>query len=223
MEKLSITKLIDFRGKSDKSKSTFVNNLKLDKKADSSGGDYWVSSLSTISNVFKTDNPDLLDGKIEILLDKIEIAKAKITKTMFQRNIDILLGFKDFDFESLKPIEELKFYKKLESISIIDINGLPIQARPHHVFSYSKNEHEEICAVCFVTKLDGYKYGELGMFADILFRYLNKHYSKEYVVNPFYCVAVDVSNGRLVRYTDIQKGDVPILIDETIDEIKNLL
>ena len=51
----------------------------------------------------------------------------------------------------------MEFYKKPDLISIIDINGLPIQAKPQHVFSFSNNENEEVGAVWFVAKLDGYK------------------------------------------------------------------
>lgn len=224
MEKLSIANLVDFHRKSDKSKITFANNLKVDTKAEKgSGGDYWIHSLSTIGKVFKENESDLFDAKIEILQGKKEVATAKISKDMFQRNIDILSGFKDFDYESIKPKEKLIYYKKPEIKSIVEIDGLPIQARPNHVFSYSNNEHEEIGAVWFVAKLHGYSINELGMFTDILYRYLEKNYSKDFVINNFYCCAIDVSNGRRISYEEIRKGDVPVLLDRTIAEIKGLL
>ena len=220
MEKISIKKLIDFRSKSERSKKAFASNLKQDKKSEnSSGGDYWISCLSTIGNIFKSDNLDLLNDKIELLQDKIENTEFRRTKSMFQRNIDILYSFEDFDFNSIRPNKDLNFHKKPGPKSIININGLPIQARPHHVFSFSNNDNLEVGAVWFVAKLDGYKKGELGMFTDILFRYLNKNFSEDYTANPYYCIAIDVFSGQKVDYVDIQKEKIPILLDVTIDEI----
>ena len=61
------------------------------------------------------------------------------------------------------------------------------------------------------------------MFTDLLFRYLNNNFSNDYVVNPTYCVAIDVFSGKYVSYTNIQKGEIPILLDKTIDEINNII
>ncbi|MCM4150025.1 hypothetical protein DHD05_00335 [Arenibacter sp. N53] len=221
MDKITVKKLIDFRNKSERSKKTFANNLKQDKKSENaSGGDYWISSLSTISNIFKTNNTDLFADKIELLYNKIENSEDKRTKLMFQRNIDILYSFEDFDFHNIKPNLDLEFLKKPESKSIIDIQGFPIHVKPNHVFTFHNNGNYEIGAIWFIAKLQGYKRVELGMFADVLYRYLTKNYSKDYSVNLSYCCAVDVSNGHDVNYTNIQKGEIPILIDQTIEDIK---
>lgn len=224
MKKITIKNLIDFRRKSsEKSKKTFANKLKLDKKGeDGSGGDYWITSLSAISNVFKNDNVGLLNDKVEELQEKYEATPHKTNKLQFQRNIDILLGFEDFDFKSIHPDADLDFLKKPNDKSLIDIKGFPVQAYPHHVFTYSIKGSDEIGAVWFVAKLDGYENSELGMFADIMFRYLDKHYSKDYFVNPEFCIAVDVVNGKSVSYEDIKKGKIAVLIDSAIDEIKRL-
>lgn len=221
MDKITIKNLIDFINKSERSKKTFANNLKQDKKSkNASGGDYWISSLSTISNIFKTNNIDLIEDKIELLHNKIENSEDKRTKLMFQRNIDILYSFLDFDFQNIKPNLDLKFIKKPEIKAIIDIQGFPIHAKPNHVFTFNNNGNDEIGAVWFVAKLEGYKKHELGIFTDMLFRYLNKNYSKDYKINPSYCSAVDVSNGHDVNYKNILKYEIPILIDKTIEEIK---
>lgn len=225
MEKVTITELVDFRRKSERSKKTFANNLRLRQKSDnddSEGGNYWISCLSAISNVFRYNNIDLLDEKIELLSEKIEVTEIKRIKSQFQRNIDILNNFEDFDFQDIKPNSDLTFLKKPTSKSIIDIKGFPVLVSPNHVFSFSINNSEEIGAVWFVAKLDGYNKSELGMFADILYRYLDKHFSNDFFVNTSFCIAVDVFNGQKVIYEDIEKGEIPILIEKTIDEINRL-
>jgi hypothetical protein len=224
MKKITIKNLIDFRRKTERSKKTFAYNLKLDRKSDDSsgGGDYWISCLSSISNVFKYDEIDYLRDKIDILTEKIDVSEDRRIKMQFQRNIDILFGFEEFDFNTIRPKADLKFLKKPSDKSLIVIKGYPVQARPHHVFSFSEKGSDEIGAVWFVAKLGGYKKSELGMFADILYRYLEKHYSKDFYVNPKYCIAIDVVNGNEVNYEDIKKGKVPILIESTIEEIKKI-
>jgi len=65
MEKVTVKNLIEFRGKNQRTKITFVHNLKKEKKKseDDSGGDYWISCLSAIRNSFRFDNMDFLDEK----------------------------------------------------------------------------------------------------------------------------------------------------------------
>jgi hypothetical protein len=222
MKKITIKNLIDFRRiKSEKSKKTFVNNLKRDKKKDDvSAGNYWSICLGAIGNVFKHYDLEIIDNKIKQYEDEIRKTERKQTKDQFQCNIEILLGFRDFDFESIRPDADLDFPPQKYENKFIDIKGFPVQAWPHHVFTFSKNGSEEIGAIWFVAKKEGYENSELGMFADIMFRYLDKHYSKDYYVNPDYCIAVDVVKGEVVNYSDITNGKIPILIEKTIEEIK---
>lgn len=225
MKKVTVKNLIEFRSKnSDRTKLTFVNNLKKDKKKsdDDSGGDYWISCLSAIRNTFKYSDEDLLDEKIDLLHEKIKVSEDKRIKNQFQRNIDILNSFKDFDFKHIKPNSELTFIKQPKQRSLLDINGLPIEAKPCHIFSFSENNSEEVGGVWFIAKLKGFKKSELGMFTDIMHRYLEKYFSSDFFVNPDYCVAIDLFNGQDLSYSEILKGDVPILIDSTIEEIKKV-
>lgn len=225
MENVTIKELVDFRRRSERSKKTFANNLKQRQKSDnngSGGGDYWVSCLSAISNVFKYNDTNLLDEKIELLIEKIEQTEIKRIKIQFQRNIDIISNFEDFDFQDIKPNSDLAFHRKPTIKSVIDIKGFPIQAKPNHVFSFSINNSEEVGAVWFIAKLHGYNKRELGMFADILYRYLGKHFSNDFFVNTSFCIAIDVYNGQKVSYEDIENGKIPILIEKTIEEINRL-
>ena len=225
MEKITIKKLIEFRGKNDRTKITFSHNLKKNtiKSEDSfSGGDYWISCLSSIRNAFKYDNIDLLDEKIDILNYKINISESNRIKDQFQRNIDIINSFKEYDFQHLKPNTDLTFLKQLKQNTILDIKKIPIEAKPCHIFTFLKDNKEQIGGIWFIAQLKGFKKSELGMFADILYRYLKKHYSKDFNVNPSFCIAVDLFNSQDVNYSDIKNGSIPILIDSTIDEIKKL-
>jgi hypothetical protein len=224
MKKVTVKNLIEFRGKNERTKITFVHNLKKEKKKsdDDSGGDYWISCLSAIRNSFRFDDMGLLDEKIDLLLDKIKVSDIKRIKNQFQRNIDILNSFKEYDFQNLKPDTDIEILKQTKAKHLLDINGLPIEAKPCHIYTFSKNNSNEIGGVWFVAQLSGFKESELGMFADLMYRYLDKHYSKDFYVNPEYCIAVDLYKGEEVSYSDIKSGKIPILIDSTIDELKKV-
>ena len=223
MEKITVKNLIEFRSKNDRTKITFVNNLHKEKKKkddDGSGGDYWISCLSVIRNTFKYDNPNLLDEKINLLNDKIIVSNIKRIKDQFQRNIEIINNFKEYEFGHLKPNVDLVFLKQSKHNFILDIKGLPVEAKPCHLFSFSENGSEEIGGVWFVAQLKGFKKSELAMFADMLYRYLLKYYSMDFFVNPNYCYAVDLYNGHDVNYKEVQDGNIPVLIDTTVEEVK---
>jgi hypothetical protein len=224
MKKVTVKNLIEFRGKNERTRITFVNNLKKEKKKseDGSGGDYWISCLSAVRNSFKYDNEELLDDKISELADKIRVSEIKRIKDQFKRNIEILNNFKEYEIEHLKPNVDLTYLKQPKMKSLLDIKGLPIEAKPCHIYTFSKNNSEEIGGIWFIAKLRGFKKSELGMFTDILYRYLDKHYAKDFYVNPDYCTAVDLFNGQEVKYSEILNGNIPILVDSTLDELKKV-
>lgn len=224
MKKITVKNLIEFRYKNDRTRLTFVSNLKKEKISSEgdSGGDYWISCLSCLRTVFKFEDADLLDEKVDFLQSKIEQTEIKRIKDQFQRNIDVLMNFKEYDFQYLKPDTEITLMKQTKSDTIFDVNGLLIEAKPCHVFSFSKNGSSEIGAVWFIAKLNGFTKAELGMFADITYRYLNKYYSKDFYVNPDYCIAVDLFQGQEVNYSSIKNGEIPILIDSTIGDLKKI-
>ncbi len=222
MKKITVKNLVEFRKKSDKSKIIFINNLKVEKvKSDvDSGGDYWISCLWAIRNTFTSGDLSLLDKKIDLLNDKIKVSKINRIKNQFRRNIDIINNFKDYDFQYLKPMGLVTFLKQIKNQTILDIKKIPIESKPCHIFSFSQNNSDEIGGVWFVAQLNGFTKNELGMFTEILYRYLNIHYSKEFYVNQDYCIAVDLYSGQKANYTEIQKGTIPKLIDITLDNLK---
>ena len=225
MEKISLSKLIDFRRKTDKTKLSFINNINKAEisESDGGGGDYWVSCVSAINYIFKTDDTSFIEKKIDYLYAKIDQTEKKGTKDRFQKNIDILHVFEEFDYKHLKPSEELSFHKNSNSKSLININGVIIEIRPTHIFSYNNLDFKEIGAVWFIAKKNGFKQSELGMFCDIIYRYLVANYSNEYKINPSNCIAVDLFNGYDVNYSQIVSNEFPHLLDNTINDLKKLL
>jgi hypothetical protein len=225
MKKLSIKRIVEFRSKSDKAKKTFATALKTDKpNLDlEGGGDYWISCLSAISNSYKANDLQIIINKKDELEDKFKETVYARTKTMYRRNINLLSKFENFDSKKTRPSNKVKFLTKHKADSILTIKGLQVEATPHHVFTFKKNDIDQIGAIWFIAKLDGFEKNELGMFADILYRYLRSHFSKDYNLSSKYCIAVDVFNNLQVNYSQLEKGEIPIILDLTLDEIKKLM
>lgn len=225
MKKLSIKNIVEFRGKSDKSKKKFATSLLLEKeKTDvEGGGDYWVSCISAISNSYKLNDLQSIIDKRNELKEKYEQTEYRRTKIMYNRNIDILSNYQDYDLNQLRPLGKVNFLKKHKDDSILNINGFQIQVTPQHVFTFQKDGIQEIGAIWFIAKLGGFRKEELGMFADILFRYLKTHFSKEYSLNSKYCIAVDVNNKYEISYERLEKREVAVILSSTLDEIKRLM
>jgi hypothetical protein len=225
MEKISGKKLVQFRHKSDRAKKSFAVGLKKNKVKSNaeSGGDYWISSLSAISNSFKFDDLQYIIDKKGEIEDKLEDNEDERIQEMYIRNIDILYHYEDFDLKKWRPVKKIKLLPKDKKNSILIIKGLPVQALPHHIFTFKKNDVEEIGAIWFIAKLNGFRKEELGLFVDILYRYLKAHFSEDYNLNPQYCIAVDVFNCFEVNYSQLAKGKIPVILDGILDEINDLL
>jgi len=223
MREISIKDLITYRRKLDAGKRKFVNdlNMNFEKKVndDGGGGNYWICCTSAIVNCFKTNNLQFIIDKIDELKYKLEQSDIDKTKIMYRRNISILNNYEAFDFSDFKPISKLTFLKKHKNDSILNVNGLQIKITPDCVFSFVSNRNNEIGAIWFIAKLDGYNVDELGMFTDILFRYLNQVYSKTHTIDPKYCIAVDIMKNNFVNFSSIQNLEVPAILDSTIAEI----
>lgn len=225
MKKLSIKKLIDFRNKSDRGKKTFVENLKSPKTEapTEGGGDYWISSLSAVCNAYRHDDLNIIDEKINELQEKISGTTQTITKNMYQRNVAILQAYQRMDLKKLRPGEKLSFLKKSTVNPILTIKGLEVEAKPSHIYTFGKKDAEKIAAIWFIAKVDGYRVEEVGMFCDILHRFLKYNYSKEYQLLPKYCVAIDMLSGRRVDYSEIEDGSFSKVLGPTLDEINKLM
>jgi len=225
MKKLTISKLLEFRGKSANGKKRFVERVKspVVEAPSEGGGHYWITSLSAISNSYKKGDSDLVDEKIDELAEKTSASKHTLVKNMYVRNIDILKKFKTLSIKRIRPAGKIGFLKKSSAISLLTIKGLQIQASPNHVFTFFKSGKENIGAVWFVSKLNGYRPEEVGMFTELLYRFLKNGYAKKYDINADYCLVLDVVKGNWVSYSQLESGSVTQLLIPTLEEINRLM
>ncbi|RXF70520.1 hypothetical protein [Arcticibacter tournemirensis] len=224
INKVPVKKLIEFRRFSEKRQAGFASRLKVPKKSrpdDKKGGDYWISCTSCLANAFKANNNIVIKQKIEEVSEKFDLEKRKLTRIMYQRNIEILQGYADFDFSIFRPSHHLNFLSK-PRISLI-IKGIPVQVDPDQVFSYRDGEVERIGAIYFVAWKENFKRDDLGVFSEALFEYLSFLYPEKYEVDPNFCLAVEASSARVVRYFEVLSGEVKSVLIPTIDEINKYL
>ncbi|MDD5150529.1 MAG: hypothetical protein PHC28_08610 [Flavobacterium sp.] len=230
MEKIKINELVDFRRKqSDKSKRIFINKLKNRipkilteaEKEEEDPRDYWVFSTSCIYNAYKNGSDEFYDPKIEELQLKMSKPELKSSPlTMYKRNRDILLSFKEFELNNLRP-EKLIRQSVQKEHKIITLTDFPLYVKPSLVFSHERNGKNEIGALWLVPQVDGFKKSELGIFCEVLYRFLIKNYSNSFQISYDYCIAIDTFNAQAVTYLDLLNDDIPFLLDKTLNEMKD--
>lgn len=91
------------------------------------------------------------------------------------------------------------------------------------LFVFKNNGVYEIAAIWFVAKKEGFRKEELGMFADLLHRYLDYNFSGKYKVSLRYCISLDVVSGMCVDYLQLEKGKVKKILNSTVSEIKEIM
>ncbi len=114
MQKITIKNLVDFRRRTGKSKASLAQALKKGKETTEGegGGDYWVTSLSALSNAYKTGNLRFIVEKKSDLEGKYNNTRIDQTKNMYKRNIAILSNYEDYDLKKIKPEVVDKFLSK---------------------------------------------------------------------------------------------------------------
>ena len=225
MHKITIKELVEFRRRTDRTRKNFAYKLRTRQakekaEEDVGGGDYWITSTSTIYNVFKYQNTDFYDTKIDELHEKYDTTEDLRIKSMYQRNSNILISFKDFDFGDLRPESIQKFEKVPKFYKILTLDGFPLYLNPSLLFSYEKNGKNELGALWLIPQLNGFKKSELGMFCEVLYRFLIKNYSDKYQISEDFCIAIDTYNAQKLSYKELVVGEFPFLIDKTLTEIK---
>lgn len=227
MRKLSVKNLVDFRNKSDRGKMNFVQNIKSNKPAiiTESGGDYWTISLSAVCHAFKENDLQIIHEKIAEVRQKLKSSKGTGTQMMYQRNIKILENYLNIDLEALRPGGRLLFQKKSTGNTLLMIKGLEIEvdAKRYHAYAFGKKNEESVGAIWFVSQVKGYRIEEVGIFCEMLYRFLKHNYAKKYSLNSKYCIAVDLMSGYIVSYSQIEDGTIPEILVPTLDAINKFM
>jgi len=224
VNKVPVKKLVEFRRLSERSQLTFAKNLKIPKKPKSdnnNGGDYWIRSTSGLSNAFKSNDSSKIKEKIDEVLGVYGSTKNALTKIMYKRNLEILHNYQNFDFSIWRPSTDLKFLSKTKTP--VTIKEIPLQVIPHHVFCYDNKGEPTIGGIWFIVWLDGFKAGDLGIYAEAIFRYLSDSYSKRYKVDPNYCLTVDALSTETASYQQVVEGKIPSWFESTIDILNKYL
>ena len=227
MKKLTAKNLVDFRKKSDRGKRTFVENIKANKAPipTEGGGDYWTASLSAVCKAYKQDDLNLVNEKITEVIAKLNGTNHTRSKTMFKRNIDILQKYLRMDLKQLSPVEKLSFPKKSTGSSVLTIRGLQVEvdAKRCYAYTFGKKDEESIGAIWFIAQVDGYRIEEVGMFCEMLYRFLKLNYSKQYQLSSKFCIVVDMVGGHVVNYAQVEDGTIQQILNPTLDAINKLI
>ena len=224
MDKLSIANVVDFRNRSAASQVTLINNLKKTKDPEKKeeGGNYWVSCLSAIKNSLKQDSSIPIEEKIVKLEETLETEDKHINKVRWQRNLDILHRFEDYDFSQLQPKTEFTILKGLDEKAPLIIQGLAIKITPDYIVSFKENGIKKIGAVLFVGKIKQFKKEDLALFNDALYRYVSKNKGEDFQISKQLCVVVDFMNLNILKYSDLSSGKISSKLDATLKDIKKL-
>lgn len=226
MRKLKLKDVIEFNRMTDVKKKNFVANLNGEEKAektDDGGGDYWVSSISAIKAYFRFGDKEAYDGKIFKLEEKAESTRIDHVRDQFQRNINIMRTYENVDFSKWKPAGELTVLKNQTHTYVTVLNGFEIKSAQWLAFEFKENEADKIGGIWYVAQKGGYSKAELSMFAEILYRYLNKNYKKRHEVDAKFCIVVDVISGEELTYEQINTGEVSPLLIPTLSSIRKIM
>jgi hypothetical protein len=224
VKKLSIKELVEFRSKSERAKTSFIEKLKSPKieAPKEAGGDYWISGLSAVCSAFKDGTMDKIDQKISDLQTKKAATRLRIVTDMYQRNIDILQQFKRMDMKRFRPDKELTFLKKSSASTLLTLKGLEVKAVPSQIFTFEEDEIN-IGVIWFIARKKAYKLEEVGMYCDLLQKFLHHNFSKKYKICSNFCTVVDMSTRQIVNYSEIESGSVSKILDSTLDDLSRRL
>lgn len=225
MRKISINNVIKFKNKKEGRQKQFLNKIfdepKNKNENESGGGNYWVRSLSALSNCVKSKNTAPISEKIRDIENLFNPSLSKQTKNMYERNLNVLYNYEDFDFGNWLP-ENYEVLSKTKKKSIIEIKKVPLQITPSQVFTFIKDDEKYVGAVWFVSKLEGYSDQELGMFAESLFIYLSHNFNKDYKISAEHCIVVDALENKEINYQKLIDGDILSILKPTLLSIRDI-
>lgn len=225
MRDIRVKDLIIFRNLSEKRRGTFYVNLQKEKvikeKDDSTGGDYWVRSISALNNSFRNNDNNFVSEKIFDILSDYRPSMDKGTRLKYDRNIQILHNYEDFDFRSITPSENIEIKNKIGKRGVIELNRLNIKVETHNIYTFEDGDESCMGSVFFAAKIKGYKTVELGIFTEAIYNYLTLNHSDKYSIHPKYITVIDVMTQNIVDYQMILDGKLPALLLPSIEEIRD--
>lgn len=224
MKKISVKNVVRFRNKKDQTRLTLLNNLTKQEELTTptdGGGDYWVTSLSALSNAVKAKNTTPIKNKIIDISTKIQPGLIKQTKDMYERNLSILHYYENFNINNWLPTNA-KILTKITKRVIIEIEQVPVQIEPSQVFYVEEDGTKRAGAIWFVAQLTGFSNPDLGMFAECLYIHLDKILDDQYEIEPKYCLVVEAVKNTAVNYQMILDEEVPSLLSSTLAEIRKI-
>lgn len=225
MQKLTVKKLVDFRNRTDRGKLTYVMRLNQAVNPDATpkgeGGDYWVTSISSLISSFKANDISGAHDKVVELEKKRSKTKLKQTRDMYARNINILEQFSATDFKKWRPSKVLEFPKTPKRKIVFSVKGFDVQVDISHIFTFKKDGFDQVGGTWFVAKLNGFKQTDLGMFSSLMHKYLTAHFADTHKISPEYCIAVDVFSKTDVNYAQLVNKQVADLLEVTLDDIRS--
>lgn len=224
MLQITSKEIIEFTNKSSiKAKRSYASRLKTrnpKQNPKSSGGDYWTISTSSIYNTFKDGKDEYYDNKIFDVKSKIISSENQKIITMYHRNLNILMKFKDFNINQFRPNKIHCFQSLKKEQKIININEIPIYINPNLVFCFEQDGKIKVGGILFTPNLTGYKKSQLGLFSEILYKFLEQNYSNEYKISEEFCIAIDTYNVQIITYKEVISGNIKPILNEIISEIK---
>jgi len=226
MKELPIKKLIEYNSYSDRRKSTMLGKLQQVESVFSNSKDardYWHRSLTAIRKSFKFNDYQFLVDRIRFISDDLSKTTVRKTKIMYERNIQILNNFLEFNYTRLMPPHKVRFISQTTEVSIISVNGIQLKIHGDDLFSYEINSVKHIGAVWFVASKDGYRDDELAIFVDALYRMLDNNLSDDYIINTDYCCVVDAMKKNILTYSQIMDKPTKSKLDLIVSEISKTL
>lgn len=131
-------------------------------------------------------------------------------------------GFIDIDLEDLKPKDEFKLKYVPKQLKVINVDDFPIFIDPNLLFSFENEGKNYIGAIWLVPQLNGFRKNELGMFCELLYKFLLKNFGNEYQVSENYCIVIDTFNAQIINYLDLLSSNIPFLVKKTLKELEEL-
>lgn len=225
MRDIRVKDLIIFRNLSERRRGTFYVNLQKEKvikeKDDSTGGDYWVRSISALNNSFRSNDNNFISEKISDILADYRPYMDKGTRVKYDRNIQILHNYEDFDFRSITPVENVEIKSKFGKRGVIELHRLNLKVETHNIYTFEDNDEPCMGSLFFAAKIKGYKTVELGIFAEAIYNYLNLNHSDKHYIDPKYITVIDVMTQEIVDYQMILDGKLPALLTSSIEEMRD--